>query len=644
MKRTMRILIPMAMCVTLHLQSAAAVTTEGRVSEVTVYRDQARVTREATVEAPPGMVSVSVTGLPPHILPDSLSAETEGSNRIHAVTFRSEAVGEETRPEVLELDNQIRALEREVYAAEVEQRIANERRETAGRLDRFTAQTGQRELEHGVLKFEELRGLTDYALDLRAQAMNDELTLRLKLEDLRKEIDLLARKRRELAVGSSREKREALIHLNKSDAGPVAVKVRYLVSNVGWSPHYNVRAGENRDRLRVEYNARVRQMSGEDWSGVKLSFSTAQPSFASEPPQVKPVRVRAGVAAVPVEEESLARLSENIQLQKRTQTQALSSLVQSERLNVYANFGNAMELNTENLERFRRVVRRSRMEGVSVTYPIDQPVLLPSRSDEQLLPIAGIEVAATFQHVAAPILTDFVFESATGRNTSSVVLLPGPYVSYMNGQFVGRGEIPMVAKGEEFVAGFGVDPQVRAIRELVSREDSKSWGKKVSTFEYKIVLDNLSGRPVTLELTDRIPWSDADKVQVELLKAKPEPDRTTDARRQDFAKGLMTWDLTLPADGSGENAVTISYRYRMTGEFPAAGELDAKPVASAGPADELRQRTEAEGAQRAVQAGVQSVQVQDMPDFAQGGDGGSVVREPVRGVRTVSKQVWQLTE
>ena len=550
--------------------AAPALTEPGTVREVTVYRDQALVTRVVDVPDPAGMVSIVVTDLPPHIIPDTLSAETTGANRIHAVTFRSEAVGEETRPEVLKLDKQIQSLERTIRETEVKKRLANGRRDTANRLNRFTAQSAQKELEKGTLKSEEIKGLAEYCIALGGGATIDDLHLDFEIQDLRKEVDLLRRKRAQVAVGTSRQKGHALIHLNKSDAGPVRVKVRYLVSHVGWSPHYNVRAGAQRDRLRVEYNAQVRQMSGENWTKVALSFSTAQPSFACEPPELRPVRVKAETAAVPLQEDVQRRLVENTKAQKVVQTQVFSSVQLSERLNDYSMLNSAMELNADDFVRIQREVRRGRMEGVSVTYPIDQPVSLPSRNDEQILPIAVVEAAAMFKHIAAPALTDFVYESATARNASAVVLLPGSYSSYMNGEFVGRGEIPMVAKGEKFQIGFGADPQVQILRELVSRDDTKSWGKRVSAFDYKIALSNYSPDSVTVELTDRIPWSDSEKVEVRLLKTSPDPDRGTEARKKAFAKGLMTWDLTVPGNAFDDKAVAVAYSYRLTGEFPPA--------------------------------------------------------------------------
>jgi hypothetical protein len=57
-------------------------------------------------------------------------------------------------------------------------------------------------------------------------------------------------------------------------------------------------------------------------------------------------------------------------------------------------------------------------------------------------------------------------------NKSDVVLLPGEATVYVGGDFVGRMRLPLVAAGEPFIAGFGVDPQLQVSRRLVRKSRS----------------------------------------------------------------------------------------------------------------------------------------------------------------------------
>ena len=86
------------------IASAAPQTTAGRVTDVTLYRNQALVTRNVDVKGAMGSVEVVVTDLPENISSDSLFAEGGDTVEVRAVRYRSRAVGEEPREEVRQLD------------------------------------------------------------------------------------------------------------------------------------------------------------------------------------------------------------------------------------------------------------------------------------------------------------------------------------------------------------------------------------------------------------------------------------------------------------------------------------------------------------------------------------------------------------
>src|SRR5207344_1869618 len=99
-------------------------------------------------------------------------------------------------------------------------------------------------------------------------------------------------------------------------------------------------------------------------------------------------------------------------------------------------------------------------EGPTVTYHIATPLAVPSRTEEQVLEVARIELAPEFYYKSVPLLTTHVYRLADLVNKSNHVLLPGEATMYIGSDFVGRMSLPLVAVGEEFTAGFGVDPQL----------------------------------------------------------------------------------------------------------------------------------------------------------------------------------------
>ncbi len=552
----------------LAVTSAAGMTqatevTRGKVIEVTVYRDQALVTRMVKVGGPRGPVEVVVTDLPDKIVPASLSAESNGSSRIHSVTYRTKAVKGETRPEVKAIDKQIAELEKQLRELSAYQELLQAKEKIIAKLQEFTAGTAKMELQKGVLNFEELRQLTEYGLAKYDQFLQESLKLQEREKETLKQIELLKRKRSELATGYSQTQREALVHLTKDTDDAVTISLRYLVGQVSWYPQYNLRSDEDRDSITVEYNAIIRQMSGEDWTSIGLILSTAQPTFAAEPPVIEPLEITLGPKKVLKAEEVEKTLEEAQERRFAAQRAPAPPPELSSMLNVVAGEEQVLEL-TQRADVLRAGKKRiMRMEGVSVTYELPDAVSLASRTDEQILQITAASVPGQFTHIAAPVLTDFVYEETLATNTTPYVLLPGSYNAYLNGEFVGRGKVQLIASGEEFKAGFGVDPQIQVVKELVTKSEHVEGGNLVSEFEYQLRVSNYGRKAIRMKLEDRMPYSPNGSVQVRLLEAKPEISQDPEYRRTKLKKGLLRWNLEIPEQAINEKAIVVIYRFRI---------------------------------------------------------------------------------
>ena len=85
--------------------------------------------------------------------------------------------------------------------------------------------------------------------------------------------------------------------------------------------------------------------------------------------------------------------------------------------------------------------------GPSLSYQLTGNVSLASRSDQQMVRIIQTDMGSKFYHVAVPVLTSFVYREAELANLSDKDLLAGPITVYLDGRFVGRGEIPTVKVG-----------------------------------------------------------------------------------------------------------------------------------------------------------------------------------------------------
>src|SRR5438309_10379902 len=79
---------------------------------------------------------------------------------------------------------------------------------------------------------------------------------------------------------------------------------------------------------------------------------------------------------------------------------------------------------------------------------------------------------------------------------------------YLDKDFVGRMNLPLVAIGEQFTAGFGVDPQLQVQRHMVDKSRTTQGGNQVLKYEYRILLSSYKAEPVTLQVWDRLPHAE----------------------------------------------------------------------------------------------------------------------------------------
>ena len=202
-------------------------------------------------------------------------------------------------------------------------------------------------------------------------------------------------------------------------------------------------------------------------------------------------------------------------------------------------------------------------DGPSVTFSIAGRLDIPSRRDPQLLEVARVDLAADYYAKAVPVLTPRVYRLAKLTNKSDFVILPGEATVYVGGDFVGRMRLPLVAAGEPFIAGFGVDPQLQVSRRLVRKTRSVQGGNQIFDYEFRIGLRNYRPGPVKVQLWDRLPKPEGEAVAVSLVKASSE--LSTDGPYQRTARmdNLLRWDIELPQGTVGDKTLYLNYQLRL---------------------------------------------------------------------------------
>ncbi|MFO0960040.1 MAG: mucoidy inhibitor MuiA family protein [Isosphaeraceae bacterium] len=596
---------------------------ETRLTDVTVYQGTALISREVKVPEGQGLVEVVVTPLPHQAIPSSLYSEGGDGLRVLSTRYRARAVREDTRAAVREKEEELKKLQTEARKLQAVSEVVKQDREYLQKLEGFTAAVAKSLNEQGRFESDQVTNLSDYLMKSRAEKAEAATKIEGLIQANAESLAFAQRQLAELSGGSSKTAIDAVILVDKAEAPAGTITLNYLVNGATWRPQYRLRAGGESDPVQLEYLAAISQQSGEDWTGVKIVLSTAQPALNAAPPDLTPLAIsvrpedggptivnnpaagKPGMGGMGGGMGGMGMMSggpggapakgglsmEQYAAQAKSYRGAAQTVLNrndlrtgGELLNSAAAFDQAREL----LAKDDDDKGEPAADGPTVTFGLPSKMDVPSRRDALMVEVKRIELPADFYDKAVPVLTPRVYRLANLVNKSDTVLLPGEATTYVGTDFVGRMTMPMVAVGEPFTVGFGVDPQVQIFRRLMTKSKAVQGGNQVHTYEFRISARSFRAKPVPLQVWDRLPKAADEDVAVNLVQATPKLSEDSVYKRNAAKDNLLRWDLTLAPTKPGADPETILYQFRMefaremTIDQIASGALAEAPIGTQG--------------------------------------------------------------
>jgi hypothetical protein len=554
---------------------------QSRIDKVTVYPNSALVTREVEVPAGDGLVELTVSPMPNQIVPSTMYSEGGEGLRVLTTRFSTRQTFEDTSEERRKLEAEQEKLQ--IIAAKILSDIASLQKnvELLNKLEKTT--------EGANRTGDEIIALAKYVMEQRTEKAKEMVALadQKRLNDI--QMNFLQRKMGELGRGGGKMERDAVIVVDRTAGKGGKIRLNYLVSSVTWRPEYKVRAGKVTDDIQVDYLANLMQHSGEEWSQVKMTLSTAQPMLNAAPPELcmlQPILVTRGAPGAPPmpgtgpapfapavsEKEAIMNsmklrdLAEGNYRSGRT----VEQITAQKQLNDAAAWHQNFELMQSREQIIANLKKGGKgapgpagTDGPSVTYHLPNKLTVPSRGDEQVIEVVKLSLKPKYYYKTVPVLNTNVYRLADLCNKSEHVLLPGEATMFQGTDFVGRMPMPLVASGEEFTAGFGVDTQLQVSRQMIDQTRSTAGGNQVLKYDYRILVSSFKSEPVNLQVWDRLPKGETESIGVILGKFTPELSKDAIYLRESRPNNLLRWDVEVPANSNGEKAFAITYDFRM---------------------------------------------------------------------------------
>ncbi|MEG4631583.1 mucoidy inhibitor MuiA family protein [Microcoleus sp. AR_TQ3_B6] len=506
-------------------------TIDTRICEVTVYTDRALVTRRGTVALTGNERELAIAPLPATLETESVRATGAGTVAVRLLGVRSERVFSsepvadgiaELTQQIQELESQERAIKDKLVARRIQLKFVQNLSEKSARF--FSRSIAKQQVglnETGAL----LNFLgTNYLKYVSAIAQHERQQRKLD-----NQIRALKDKLQHVRTSHSQQSFNIIVAIEPSGSGNFELQLSYVVKRASWTPLYDLRVNTTNNQINLHYLADVKQNTGEDWTGVALTLSTAKPGLGSLPPQLKPWYIEIFELKEPAGHDPSDDDFGNL-----------------EALFVGGDAGHSFPSEGQRIEAEIATAQVSR-EGGTVSFQIGENTNIPSDGSRQKVTVFSENYPSQPEYIAVPHLVSFAYLQAVVVNPlTGATLLPGKANIFRDNTFVGTVQLENVSPGQEYKLNLGIDEGLKIERQLVERQvDKKLIGNQRRTsYAYRLSVTNLRQVQVHLTLQEQLPVSRNEQIKVRLTLTNP--------KIVAGEMGLLEWIMSLPPQAKQE--------------------------------------------------------------------------------------------
>lgn len=504
--------------------SAEVFEMQAPVREVTLYPQGASLIRIAKAELPVGSHEIVITGLPRDTSPDSLRIAAEGAV-IGAVSLQTGRALPSSQPDpaaVQAAREEVQRLERVLRDRDAG--IASIRAEVAASEDLVAFLrdlAGSEGAASGNVA--ELADTVGTRILAARRAGIDAETRALEAEQGREDdVRRLDNARAQLAALQQPSQRDeaALVIAVEGQGGAAEIRIRSNADAASWRPVYDLRLDQEAETLTLERELLVSQSTGEDWSDVSLTLSTARPSQRSVPSEVHSEIIRA---------------IDPQQRRLRGQFAADAAMPMAE-----------SDVMLEAAPVVVEPMAKVDFMGATAVYRYGSPVDLRNGVDALRLSLDSRDLPVSAMVAeAVPLYDSTAYLVVESQNTLDEVILPGEAVLYADGAMIGQRQLDLTAAGDEMTLGFGAIDGIVLERRLPDRATGDRGLIRRSTELNETAIlsaENLTGRDYTLRMIDRIPVSEQEDLRVDWTASVQPTETDPDGKR-----GVLVWEMPLAA-------------------------------------------------------------------------------------------------
>lgn len=506
--------------------------TPSTISNVTVFLNQAQVTRVAKVNLQAGVTNLVFDKLSNQINTNSIQVRIDGKITLLSVSLRDNYLKiNEKSKEVLLLEDSLASLNNSLnhFKADKET-IVHEK-------DLMLANKNVGSSQMGV-RSDELEDL----MALYKKKLNEFRDDWFKLTQLETKYSAYKQKienhLNQLQVNPQEQSPEIIVSLKAlSNVENAMIEVSYLVNNASWTPFYDIRVKDTKSDLQLVSKAYITQGTGESWKNVVLKLSTSNPNESGSKPDLKPNYI--GFAQ-----------PDMISYKKLNSAQP----------NIRGARADAMEMKAE--ASYSTGIANAQQTAINIEFQVTSAYTIPSDNTPHQVDLTVSNLKAVYAYGSVPKLDKDAFVTAQVLGSELINQISGEANVYFDGTFAGKTFINGTTS-DSMLISLGRDKRIQIQRTMLKDFCSKTFtgGSKKELSTWEISVRNTRKEPILIVIEDQIPVSNDKEIEVKLLN--------TSSAIYDETTGKLKWILTLEAEKT--QSLKFSYEVKYPKEKIISG-------------------------------------------------------------------------
>lgn len=503
-----------------------------------MYSDRALVTRKgaAVLGSEP---KVYVFKQLPGWVDDSSVRVSASAGRILDVRVSRRYLARATEASYQKAEAEARALNTKLAALDDELKVLDAQNKQIEGMQAFSTEKLNKDIVMGNVGVPTYSAVFDFVGKSLRDTARGRRTVAAEREELTPQVEASKHRLDELRALTQLEETEVFVTVAGTPQSTAELSLSYALPGATWETAHELRTLEN-DPTSVEITsfAVVTQASGENWDDAELTFSTRSTSAAVRIPELEALTLgdtRAATETIERQSASFTRAEEAFKGQNKLWNSRVQSDMHRDFEQMYqTNFDYLQVVQSKTIELFQSLQQR----GTTAQFKALSPAKVWGDGRSVRVPIGRVQLKAQPSIVAAPEQSLNAALTLQLKNESGQPLLPGNVGLYQGGAFLGMTNLDFIADGEQFGLFMNVADQVKLSR-VLDKKHSALVRKQRTQMKLAFVdtVENLSNKPVTLQLADRIPISEDRDISVTGVRIGPDskPD----------SKGILRWTLTL---------------------------------------------------------------------------------------------------